>query len=170
MAENISREYRKDKTIKEMFFSTEGRLNRMRYFKRTLLVTVVGFVLWTLIFVIFSDGAGNTNSTGDFMINLVGIMILFPKYYLDVRRLKDIGKYFPRTKEEDCTESLIKKVAAAYAIIEFVMSIIINISDELAHHLTGVSVVIILFWLWMQFKPGTVGTNKFGEDPLTSNL
>lgn len=161
--------YRKDATIKEKFFSTEGRLNRHTYFTRTLLVNIVLSVAFILIAGICSTPWGDITPAGEALIGIVGIAGLIPKYHLDVRRIKDIGKFF---KTELTTSGEVQTVAAAYAVIQLIFMYLMKDVDlfdgrsSLPGLARSISGFLTVFWLWMQFKSGMVGANKFGADPL----
>ena len=84
--------YTEDKTMQEMFIKTTGRLNRLRYFKRVMVVTVATLAIGFPFFMIFSDEWGNLTSFGNMITIIIGIIALFPMYCLDVRRLQDMDK------------------------------------------------------------------------------
>ena len=165
--------YKEDVTIKEKFFSTQGRLNRQRYFNRTLLVIFAQIILMGIISAICSTPWGDVTRSGEALIGMVGVAALIPKYCLDVRRLKDIGKAFPGTKAKDCTESTVQLGAAMYAVLGLINMYFLNNWDPdsripMPGHAKAISSMATGFWLWMQCKSGMVGANKFGEDPLAN--
>ena len=150
-----------DKTTKSMilmFLSVEGRLNRLRYFKRGLVIGVVA----VLLDVLFSNGDGSDNG---FTIAF-GILFLLPTYCLNVRRLKDLDK--------DAT------VAVLYLILETILLIFemfgwdsMSMASLERGIITGYAqiyictlVVQLAISIFLTFVPGTQGENKYGKDPL----
>ena len=169
----VTTNYKEDATIKEKFFSTEGRLNRQRYFNRTLLVNIAFLVVYVVISSAFSTPFGDVTPTGDALINLVAVAMLIPKYCLDIRRLKDIGKFWtvPFMKSKDFTENTVQLTAAMYAVlalidIYFLSDLDFNNIRSVPYHARQFNLVVSGFWLWMQCTAGMVGANRFGEDPL----
>ena len=84
--------YKEDTTIMKTFFSTGGRLNRLRYFKRTMFIGIMGTILMFCVI----GYAVSSRSTESATV-LVGMLMLpcwVSSYCLNVRRLKDIGKIF----------------------------------------------------------------------------
>ena len=83
--------YKEDTTVMEMFFSTGGRLNRKRYFLRGLVIVIVEVFLMSLVI-----GYGFSSRNTESATLLVGMLMLpcwVSSYCLNVRRLKDIGKF-----------------------------------------------------------------------------
>lgn len=147
--------------IREMFFSLNGRIDRMNYFKRTLIVNGIGFVLIILISIMFVTPFGIVTPTGNNLINIVALAMLIPKFFLDVRRLKDIGS-LPFSTLNSEKQTLI--TAGVYAL--WSMSFIFMSSGRRYSDFFIPFIGTLIIWGWMQFKRGTVGPNSFGEDPL----
>lgn len=76
----------------QLFLNTDGKLNRMSYFKRLLAVALIEILVVIALLVIFSDDYGNIGSGGEFLIMAVTIAFQIPYYCLNVRRLRDIGR------------------------------------------------------------------------------
>ena len=83
--------YITDKTFADMFFKKDGRLNRWRYFKRMLLVSIIRFIIIIGLVIIMADDFGNTSTGEDVFITIVSLCFLIPEYFLTVRRLKDLN-------------------------------------------------------------------------------
>ena len=79
--------YITDKTFADMFFKKDGRLNRWRYFKRMLLVSIIRFIIIIGLVIIMADDFGNTSTGEDVFITIVSLCFLIPEYILTVRRL-----------------------------------------------------------------------------------
>ena len=146
--------YKEDTTIMEMFFSTDGRLNRKRYFLRGLVIVIVEVFLISLVI-----GYGFSSRKIDIAMLLYAVVVLpawVSSYCLNVRRLKDIGKIF----DSELSESSIQLMAGSLFIIDFI-SIFLS-----GYALIGAYSIIFVCGLYILFKPGMVGSNKFGPDPL----
>lgn len=156
--------YKEDVTITEKFFSTKGRLNRMRYFKRWLIVELVMFVLCGIVASTFSTPWGDVTHTGEVMINLILIATIIPNYCLNVRRIKDIGK----------DENIVSGVATLEALLALVQMYCLSDwdfgSSKTSTQQLGLSISMIrlVIFAWLQKTAGTVGSNKYGADPLAN--
>lgn len=145
--------YKEDVTIKEKFFSTEGRLNRMRYFKRWLMIDIILLILIGIV---------SSNPKGDIMANLILIAAIIPEYCLNVRRIKDIGK------DENFVNGIaglevVLTLAQIYCLSDWDWS-----SSKTSTQQFGfcVSTIRSGIFIWLQSTAGTVGANKYGADPL----
>lgn len=84
--------YQKDSGLWENLFKTNGRLNRLRYFKRSigiLFLYVLSLIATVAIFV--DPSSGEVAATG--VILIIGLSILFPigSICLTIRRLHDLN-------------------------------------------------------------------------------
>ena len=147
-----------DETIQSMFLSSERRLNRLKYFKRTLVIGVVAI----LLNVLFSNEDGSDNA----FTLLLSIFFLVPSYFLDVQRLKDLDK--------DSTIAILDVILG----LVFMVFAQDSLSIEMMNYgiITGeakvyifVSLIQTAIWVYLCFAEGTHGRNKYGEDPLEAN-
>ena len=155
--ENFSEEskvYVEDKTVEEMFLKRTGRLNRLRYFKRGIAVTLIAILAFVPVSVIFSDDWGNLSSFGELVVTAINLVSLIPMYCLDVRRLHDMDK-----------DETLAKISLGLGVIGAVVS---SNSDpfDLSPTAIIVSLIQIVIALYLLFSPGTKGENKYGADPL----
>ena len=145
--------YIEDTTIQEMFLKTTGRLNRLRYFKRSLVRVLALFVANIPIYLMFEDYYGNLSNFGNLLSTIVIILFIVPSYCLDVRRLQDMNEN--------------NAYAVANAIIAFLIAILMpedfRNMPEILKPLSIMSTIIILR---LNFKDGTHGENNYGADPL----
>lgn len=126
-----------DNGIKENFFQWRGRLNRLRFLKRLLVlfgVSLVLYILMVLLVVLMSDHAMQPNESaaeGVFgFFTLLCIPITISSYMLMIRRLHDIG------------------LSGFFVLLSFI------------------PIVSLGFMLYIFFKQGTTGDNQYGADPL----
>lgn len=151
-APEVSEVYKEDRTLQEQFLKTEGRLNRLRYLKRNLVLLLVWLLTGMLIVLIFGDDMGNLSSTGNILSSFIGGAMLVPYYCLDVRRLHDMDK-----------DSTLAKISL---VLCFAMLFIDD--DPFNPSAIGIilSLVVCIIALYLLFVPGTKGANKYGADPL----
>ena len=141
--------YFEDKTIVEMFFKQNGRLNRLRYFKRSLVVGVIESLLIVLGAVILLEPWEDTNSAFEGYSIICGLIALYPEFCLNVRRLQDLDK----------GKDMAYWFAGAGALT------VIGSSLE-----SGKGAIVALMYLgcalYLTFAEGTKGENQYGSDPL----
>ena len=143
--------------MQEMFFQSSGRLNRLRYFKRSFALGVVEGILCIAVFIVFGDEWGMLTKTGEAITMVISIAFLVPYYFLMVRRLHDIDKD--------------EKLAYFCAAISLIYMHIANTdSDFDLYNLSSQYIIILLIDccvnLYILFAPGTRGDNQYGPDPL----
>lgn len=84
--------YEKDNGLIEMFFTWHKRLNRLRYFKRLLLLIVIETILAFAIVVATMEPAGNDVSTTCYVFVTLAMIAFVPSHYmLIIRRLHDLN-------------------------------------------------------------------------------
>ena len=146
--------YSADTTIREMFLKSSGRLNRLRYFKRSIVVGI--FKVLTLIALMELFQLFNVRLVNVLLIVIVVYTVfLVPFYFLYVRRLQDLNRG--------------SAIAIARSISGFILMLLRADSDE-ATALSGIVALITLYMeLYLLFADGTHGTNDYGPDPLGRN-
>ena len=161
-------EFVPDSGIGQMFFTTTGRLNRLRYLKRILVLGIFGGILSTAG--IFLDQTLFRQEFGLFYV-IAQSFFLWSTYCLDVRRLKDLDK--------GNFLAIIRASFASMQAICFAFSWQINrlcwnlgfdnfyIDDE--RMVIGFGGAFFLFGLYLFLTGGTPGANKYGPDPLEKN-
>ena len=144
---------------KKIFLSSEGRLNRLKYFKLTMILGVVGAILSIGVGGIFGDGPENITDSEKNLCMLISLGLLVPEYFLNVRRVHDFegNEFLPK----------LMFGIGFYAIVftsgdsdDFA-----NLSEYLSDW-SMLDYVITALDLYMLFYPGTQGANMYGEDPL----
>ena len=89
--EDTTPHYKEDKTFQEMFLTSNGRLNRLRYFKRTLFLGAPALLLYAMSIGSAYHGS-NAGFSGAFGLFLLYCLICFvPGVMLAVRRLHDLN-------------------------------------------------------------------------------
>ena len=143
--------------IKEIYFSSKGRINRWRYFKYSLLFDIILFVLiffgtMAIGILRIGDGLPAMTRTLQNFNAIIYMLSLIPFYFLNVKRLHDLNK------------------GNTLAIIILMMSILLFAGDENVLNLPIVmlpaSIVFFVLGLYLLFKKGTDGLNEYGTDPL----
>lgn len=128
----------KQEIIKEEYFSFTGRLNRKPFIIRSAIVTFIyGFIM----------------AMDSFTLMIIGILpIIASSLSLTIRRIHDLGY-------------------SGYAVFVPIVPVILLTSfvDDIA---TGLmlslvcSVINLGFLGYLIFKPGNIGDNAYGSDPL----
>ncbi len=147
--------YTEDKTIQEMFLKMTGRLNRLRYFKRVIVVALVSLVVSFPILMIFIDDFGNITPLGNIVNAIINLATFIPLYCLDVRRLHDLDK-----------DETLAKISLGLGVVGTIM----GMNNEDLSSISAVEMIIYgissVIGLYVLLAPGTKGENKYGHDPL----
>lgn len=144
--------YKEDYNALDIIFGTTGRLNRLRYLKRCLVVALFELVLLGLAYMLFSNEWGLLSSFGSIVVTFLLVAGQVPYYCLNVRRLHDLNK----------DETL------AYILLGLGIVGAISSSDmfSMSAFETVAYSVETIAGLYLLFFPGTHGENKYGADPL----
>ena len=146
-------DYIEDKTIQDMFLKTTGRLNRLRYFKRSLVRVLALLAIYIPIYLVFEDYYGNLSTFGNVLSTIVIILFIVPSYCLDVRRLQDMNEK--------------NNYAVANAIITFLIAVLYPDNyHDVSIFVSLLSSMNLGITLRLTFIDGTHGTNDYGADPL----
>ena len=155
-----------DEGFYENFVKREGRLNRLRYFKRTIVVGIIGFIIYCVV-AAFVDDIFRTR-TSEFILAVAAACTLPIQLMLDIRRLQDMGK----------GEFLANCIVYMDALLYFMPALFfpwqppvggygfIPPHEPLGYLFMGLSVVSFILSLYLLFAPGTHGENQYGPDPL----
>ena len=146
--------YVEDNTITEMFLNRSGRLNRLRYFKRTIALNVFWIVMILLGTAVLLEEWEYTSTPYEVYCVVLGLAKLFPEYCLNVRRLHDLDN-------EDLF--IAKWIAAMDALTIFLSAT----GDDFMESSKGIVMLFLylIFTLYLLFARGTKGDNRFGADP-----
>ena len=145
--------YVEENTISEMFFKSHGRLNRLRYFKRKIVLGVLLYVLIYFGYRILGYEYGQENFHASIYNTIVSLIFIVPNYFLNVRRLQDMNKG--------------KLLAVIYAIITSIMAFLdfTGVNYMLYFSLILVTLVFMIGG-YMLISPGTNGKNRYGASPV----
>ena len=145
----------RDNGLAENFFRRDGRLNRLRYFKRNVVVFLAAIVILFVVIVMDVNALGHLSSFGNGAIKIFSAVILIPTFCLMVRRLHDMDK----------SETL----AYIYAVLSLVV-VLFRDNDFLVTEPSTLenllNIVSSFIGLYIFFCPGTKGDNQYGPDPL----
>ena len=150
--------YTSDETFHDLFLKREGRLNRLRFFKRTLLVDIITVVAFILVAMIMEKMTYNEK-----IIEVVSVMAgiclnCYLSYGLFVRRSHDLHSKNNLAKYLANDDEIIAKWFVAITIIFSIAA--------LATDYDKANVASSAIWLYMLFAKGETGPNKYGADPL----
>ena len=146
--------YVEESTITEMFFKRNGRLNRLRYFKRKLVLGILIYVLMYIGYKVMGYEFGQISTPNAAIYNtIVSLIFIIPDYCLSVRRLQDMNKG--------------KTLAVIYVILSAIMAFL---------DFTGVNYMFYILLIlataklaiggYMLIVPGTHGKNQYGASPI----
>ena len=122
-----------------LVYSSEGRLNRLRFFKYQVL-----FMLFSALvaFVLAFFGALISGSSESALITIPteiwSFVASIGSIMINVRRLHDLNH------------------TGWFVLIPIFAIFIVPIG----------LIIVLIFWLYLFFAPGTVGYNRYGADPL----
>lgn len=136
--------------FKGLFFSAEGRLNRLSFFLLAILVGIVFSIISVIVNLILSAGAAGIVSIVLSVVNaVIGI-------FLSIKRFHDFDKsgYF----------------MLAFTVISSVIIIVVSaiLFFVLNNETLGFGFAILASLavaLYVYLKPGTAGANKYGNQP-----
>ena len=145
----------KDSGIAENFFRRDGRLNRLRYFKRSMMIALVSMIVVLGIILMDVNALGHLSSFGNGLIKFFSAAVQIPIFCLMVRRLHDMNK--------DETLAYVYIAMSLSTIIFQGNDFLVTEPSQLENVITFVNGILALYiLLW----PGTKGDNRYGADPL----
>ena len=135
-------------------FTTKGRLNRLKYFKYSMLL-----LLLTVIFAGIAIVSFQSDSFAFLIVALVCMLLCTVNYvgaiFLSIRRLHDLnlsGWWY-----------------ALICLVSIVSGFLQEIENETMQLAAlGLNFVVIAFSIYLFVKKGTDGDNNYGEDLLKS--
>ena len=143
----------RDEGFEENFFKTEGRLNRLRYFKRVLVIDIFTAILSAIL-----EGIAGEGSSVEYLVTFIDIATLPMLYTLDVRRLHDMGK------SEAMAQQVLVLSAVLYIASNFIEAY--DVSSPWCMTLIAMSLLWCVYNIYFLFAEGNRGSNSYGPDPL----
>ena len=151
-----------DKGIYENFLRRDGRLNRLRYFKRIVLIGIIDAIIGAVIGAVASDDFGQLSTMGDILDKIFAILFLIPQFCLMIRRLHDMNK-----GNTLAYVNVILGVVSLFLVEHMVASISSGEPLMVESTIAGVFLIAqVVISLYILFCPGTKGDNNYGSDPL----
>ena len=136
--------------FKGLFFSAEGRLNRLSFFLLAISVGVVFSVISIVLNLILPASAAGVVSAVLYVVNtVIGI-------FLSIKRFHDFDKsgYF----------MLAFSVIASIIIIAVSLIFLFVLNNEtLGLGFATIGAIAVVLYVYL--KPGTAGVNKYGNQP-----
>ena len=142
-------------SLMEKFFSPKGRIGRLTFFKRNLVI--VGIELLILFMVSFLGIIANVVLSEmptwiDISLAVVLLIFLVPSYFLDVKRLHDLGK-----------DSTLAKIFLGVGILSVTYSLIYPAMESFSAIGTILSIATLVFATYLLFTKGEDKVNQYGE-------
>ena len=147
--------YSNKSTTKDFpFFTIQGRLNRLRYFKYSLILLIGCLILLTTIVLTFTLGSDRQTGQVGFVISIFYIVC---QTFLSMRRFHDLN-----LSGFHCLSlfSVIFSALMIYYNDYNVGSLFFTILFMLD------CLCVIMYLSCLILKKGTTGKNKYGDDPL----
>lgn len=143
-----------DTSLRGRFFNFVGRLNRWRYFTWGILLTIIFFIVYTVIVV----GLAGSLLAGEGAAFLIGCLLYLvfqlPFYVgalsLSIRRAHDMGK---------------STLFGCLYLLNLPLSLILQTLDSRFLSFI-VAAAFFVYGMCLLFVRGTEGPNKYGPDPL----
>lgn len=133
------------------FITTDGRLNRLPYFKLQMFIGLIFVISFVYVGMVYDNGYGYLTKRGEVVMGLIDLAYFGISYCLNVQRLHDLNK--------DSTIAVILFVIAIFPLFY---------SDGKLENI--LQIVTCAGMLYLFFTPGTQGSNKYGPDPLGSTM
>ena len=143
-----------NETLFEKFFTATGRIGRMTFFKRTLIIGLIEFLILFCIGIVSSiyEVAGTETPMWINALNAVVIFAaLIPGYFLNTKRLHDIGK-----------DSTLAKIFLGVGILSAIHTVAIA-PVLMSIPLMIENVVLIGFTFYLLFTKGDENANEYGD-------
>ena len=148
-----------DRTIKEIFFRTTGRINRWRYFTRRVIISVLTKIFLFAGYKVLGYEYGNVTTAAGIYNGVVSMIFLVPIFCLTVRRLQDMNKG--------------RLLAFAYVAINIFMAFSDMTFTDFKYMQSATSYLVLtavtfsmMLDMYFMISPDTYGKNQYGANPL----
>lgn len=145
--------YVPENTVREMFFKSHGRLNRLRFIKRRAVLAILLTMLLSLGYKVLGYEFGQVTTYATIYNTVISLIFVVPTYFLNVRRLQDMNKG--------------KTIAVVYAILTSIMAFMdfTGMNYMIYVALTFATIVFMING-YLLVSPGTNGKNRYGASPI----
>jgi len=139
----------------DLFLSTDGRINRLRFWIGTLILAAISTAAMMLILAT----AGPTTS-GVMLSVLVAFALAYPSYALMAKRFQD--------RDKPGTLALIGIVPTFVVNLLYTFRVLDPVEPSAVSRFLDVILVIVALWILVELGclKGTQGPNRYGLDPL----
>lgn len=146
-----------NETLKEKFFSTKGRIGRMTFFRRSILLMlvelivlfVVGFA--AIISTVGADATASPPAWFDIATSVIMFGALLPQYCLNSKRLHDVGK-------DDTLAKIFLGVSALVSVVNLGFP---AIAESMPFMAIG-GIAVAGFYMYLLFMKGEEMPNEYG--------
>lgn len=143
----------------ETFLRRDGRLNRLRFFKRGTLSTLISATVALIIVIILNLDLENN----PYHIGILSAIFISLETWLDygliVRRSHDLSKNSPWYKYVKDEDEFLAKVQVGLRVLQFLVVIFVPRSS-------GAAFIFNFPFYMLCGAKGEVGANEYGPDPL----
>ena len=137
-----------NESLRQKYFTTTGRIDRLTFLKRSLIAFVALFLL-TFTAGIIGYLVSSNIATAEMVMSITSLAVIIPQYFLNAKRLHDIGR-------DETLAKVFVGIGILQALFTFsTASIIVNATMAL-------SIVTFIFTLYLLFKKGEEVNNEYG--------
>lgn len=152
-------------TIKEKYLTFKGRLNRKPFLIRNLLLFALSMIMRVLSVLVIKSDIDAITLIFAIILLIYVVFTWWSSLSLTIRRLHDIGHSAKTLLLPLIFANVIAIAWVTYGTIIYETDA--SILDGGSVFLAIVTVFNFIFTLYLFFKKGTNGKNKYGDDPLT---
>ena len=139
----------------DLFLSTDGRINRLRFWIGTLILAAISTAAMMLNLAIIG-----VSQTAVMLSVLVAFALAYPSYALMAKRFQD--------RDKPGTLALIGIVPTFVVNLLYTFRVLDPVEPSAVSRFLDVILVIVALWILIELGclKGTQGPNRYGPDPL----
>jgi uncharacterized membrane protein YhaH (DUF805 family) len=139
----------------DLFLSTDGRINRLRFWIGTLILAAISTAAMMLNLAVFG-----VSQTAVLISVLVAFALAYPSYALMAKRFQD--------RDKPGTLALIGIVPTFVVNLLYTFRVLDPVEPSAVSRFLDVILVIVALWILVELGclKGTQGPNRYGPDPL----
>ena len=143
-----------NETLKEKFLTTKGRINRLTFLKRSIILIAVNF--FAVFFTIFLTMLGTMSFelpqwAGLILLWIMGVFLI-PDYCINVKRLHDLGK-----------DATLAKIFLGVNIISLTYNFTLAPTETFSAFEIILTALLLGFFACLLFIKGDDGANEYGN-------